>query len=593
MATDLITLEVLRNKFDVIADEMEITLLKSAYSSIVKEGLDASAALFTTGGETIAQAASIPIHLGCLVPAVQRILQEFSPESMAEGDVYIMNDPYDGGSHLPDIVIVVPIIYQGAAVALSTTMTHNQDVGGKTPGSVPTDATEIFQEGLRLPPLKFYEGGEPNHTLHAILQKNVRIPDILMGDLHGQVAAGNVGKQRFIELLREYGTDTVLTAIAELMNRAEAMTREKLGAIPDGSYTFADYLDNDGIDLDQRITIQATVTIKESDVYCDFTGSSPQVRGPLNCVPTAAIAGAYYVVRTITDPTIPNNSGCYRPIHLHLPEGTVVNPRPPAAVNARTATIIRIADVLHGALVQALPGKLPAAPSGQLLVASFGGIDPHSGVPYVTSELGAGGVGARPNKDGIDVLEMGPSNCMNIPAEAIEMSYPLRIQHYGMRCDSGGAGRYRGGLGATKVFEAVDGDVVVSIRGERYFTPPWGLYGGQPAAAAQAWVERADGSVEEIPSKRVFTLHAGERLHVDTPGGGGYGDPLERDPEAVRQDVRDRRVSVHMAREQYGVVLEGPALIIDHQATQRLRATLRQQRGAITWVYDRGPLGKA
>jgi N-methylhydantoinase B len=457
-------------------------------------------------------------------------------------------------------------------------MTHNQDVGGKTPGSVPTDATEIFQEGLRLPPLKFYERGVPNHTLHAILQKNVRIPDILMGDLHGQVAAGNVGAQRFIALGDEYGIDMVLAAIDALMARAEVMTRECISAIPDGAYTFVDYLDNDGIDLEQRIAIQATVTIKGSDIYCDFTGTSPQVRGPLNCVPSAAIAGAYYVVRTITDATIPNNSGCYRPVHLHLPEGTLVNPRPPAAVNARTATIIRIADVLHGALVQALPGKLPAASSGQLLMASFGGLDPRTGSPYVTSELGAGGVGARPTKDGIDVMEMGPSNCMNIPAEAIEMRYPLRILQYGIRPDSGGAGRYRGGLGATKVFEAAYGDVVVSLRGERYFTAPWGLAGGQAAAPAQAWVERLDGRIEEIPSKRVLTLHQGERLHVETPGGGGYGDPLERDPEAVRQDVHDRRITLGMAREHYGVVLEEATLTVDEAATQRVRTTARQQR---------------
>jgi N-methylhydantoinase B len=427
MGMDLITLEVLRHKFDVIADEMEIALLKSAYSSIVKEGMDASSALFTIGGETIAQAASIPIHLGSLVPAVQRILYEFPAQTMAEGDVYIMNDPYDGGSHLPDIVIVVPIRYQGRTVALSTTMSHNQDIGGKTPGSVPTDATEIFQEGLRLPPLKFYERGVPNHTLHAILQKNVRIPDIVMGDLHGQIAAGHVGQQRFIELLETYGVSAVMEAIQELMDRAEAMTRARLSEIPDGSYACIDYLDNDGVDLDRRIAIQATVTIKGSEMYCDFTGTSPQVRGPLNCVPTAAIAGAYYVVRTITDPAIPNNSGCYRSVHLHLPEGTVVNPRPPAAVNARTATIIRIADVLHGALVQAMPGKLPAASSGQLLVAAFGGIDPRNGVAYVTSELGAGGVGARPYKDGIDLMEMGPSNCMNIPVEAnaLPTAYPV------------------------------------------------------------------------------------------------------------------------------------------------------------------------
>lgn len=578
MAIDLITLEVLRNKFDVIADEMEIALLKSAYSSIVKEGLDASAALFTTAGETIAQAASIPIHLGSLVPAVQRIAREFPVDTMAEGDVYIMNDPYDGGSHLPDIVIMAPILYQGRPVAFSATMTHNQDVGGKTPGSVPTDATEIFQEGLRLPPLKFYERGTPNHTLHAILQKNVRIPDILMGDLHGQVAACNVGAQRLLALLDEYGRETVLTAIEALMARAETMTREKISAIPDGSYTFTDYLDNDGVDLDRRIAICATVTIKGSDITCDFTGTSAQVRGPLNCVPTAAIAGAYYVIRTITDATIPNNSGCYRPIHLHLPEGTVVNPRPPAAVNARTATIIRIADVLHGALVQALPGKLPAASSGQLLVASFGGIDPRTGESYVTSELGAGGVGARPRKDGIDVMEMGPSNCMNIPAEAIEMSYPLRIRHYGIRQDSGGAGQYRGGLGARKVFEAAYGDVVVSLRGERYFTAPWGLQGGQSGAMAQAWVERRDGSIEEIPSKRVLTLQQGERLHVDTPGGGGYGDPLERPPQAVEQDIRDRRISMQVARQVYGVVVDEPGFTVNHDATWRLRDTLRRQR---------------
>jgi len=247
-------------------------------------------------------------------------------------------------------------------------------------------------------------------------------------------------------------------------------------------------------------------------------------------------------------------------------------------VNARTATIIRIADVLHGALVQAMPGKLPAAPSGQLLVASFGGIDPRSGASYVTSELGAGGGGARPSKDGVDVMEMGPSNCMNIPVEAIEMRYPLRIRQYSLRNDSGGAGRYRGGLGATKVFEATSGDVVVSIRGERYFTQPWGLAGGRPAASAQAWVERADGRIEDIPSKRVLTLHQGESLHVDTPGGGGYGDPLERDPEAVQQDVYDRRVTVLMAREQYGVVLQEPALVVDQEATQCLRMALRAQR---------------
>jgi N-methylhydantoinase B len=593
MAIDMITLEVLRNKFDVIADEMEIALLRSSYSPIVKEGMDASSALFNTKGETISQAASIPIHLGCLVPAVQRILTAFPPETMDAGDVYIMNDPYDGGSHLPDIIIVVPILHEGSTVALSATMTHNQDVGGKSPGSVPTDATELFQEGIVIPPLKFYEQGRPNATLHALLRKNVRIPDILMGDLHGQVAAGNVGRARFLELVGEYGADTVAQAIIELMDRAETMTREKIREIPDGDYTFSDYLDNDGIDLDKLIRIQATVRVRGDAVHIDFTGTSPQVKGPLNSVPSASIAGAYYLMRCITDPTIPNNSGCYRPISFTLPEGSLVNPRHPAAVNARTATILRIADTLHGALAQALPGKLPAAPSGQILIMAFGGIDPETGRSYVTSELGAGGVGGRPGKDGIDVMDMGPSNCMNIPVEAFEMGHPLRILRYAIKNGSGGPGRHRGGLGAEKVFEAVRGEITVSLRGERYFTQPWGLHGGEPAAPAQAWVERRDGTVETILSKRVFTLVPGERLHVHTPGGGGYGDPLERNPALVLEDVQDSRVSPEQARGSYGVVMDAAARAVDVQATTTLRDALLRRRGAVDWMFDHGARGRS
>ncbi len=570
-AIDPVTLEVLRNKLDVIADEMEIALLRSAYSPIVKEGMDASAALFTVEGETIAQAAAIPIHLGCLVPAVRRILEAFPAERMAAGDAYIMNDPYDGGTHLPDIVVVQPIVHAGRTIALSATMAHNQDVGGKSPGSVPTDATEIFQEGISIPPLRFYEAGRPNDTLHALLRRNVRIPDVLMGDLHGQIAAGNVGSHRFLELVAEYGAGTVLGAVEQLMDHAEAMTRKRIAEIPDGAYSFADYLDNDGIELDRRITIAATVVVKGSDIHFDFTGTSPQVRGPLNAVPAAAISGAYYVLRCITDPTIPNNSGCYRPASFTLPEGSLVNPRRPAPVNARTATIIRIADVLLGALARALPGRLPAASSGQLLIIAFGGIDPETGQPFVTSELGAGGVGARPTKDGIDVLEMGPSNCMNIPVEALEMNYPLRVLRYRIKDDSGGAGRFRGGLGAEKVFEVVRGEVTASVRGERHFTRPWGLAGGEPAAAGRAWVERADGRVEVIASKQVLTLRAGDRLHVDTPGGGGYGDPFERPPDAVWRDVLDRRVSIAAARAHYGVVVREDRTL-DEAATARLRA---------------------
>jgi N-methylhydantoinase B len=276
-----------------------------------------------------------------------------------------------------------------------------------------------------------------------------------------------------------------------------------------------------------------------------------------------------------------------------LPEGSLVNPTHPAPVNARTAPILRIADTIHGALAQALPGRLPAAPSGKLLIMAFGGIDPLTRKAYVTSELGAGGVGGRPGKDGIDVMDMGPSNCMNIPVEAFEMGYPLRIHRYGIKKDSGGAGRFRGGLGAEKVFEALRGEVTISLRGERYFTPPWGLNGGEPGLSACAWIERRDGSVETILSKRVFTLAEGERLHVDTPGGGGFGDPLERDPRQVLGDVLDDRVSPAMARERYGVVLRAGDTAIDDEATNALRERMRRQRGPVSWSFDLGPRGRS
>lgn len=593
MSIDLITLEVLRNKFDVIADAMEITLLRSSYSPIVKEGLDASAALFNTRGETIAQATSIPAHLGGLVPAVRKIVEAFPPETMVEGDVYLMNDPYDGGSHLPDIILVVPIIHDERAVALSATMTHHQDVGGKSPGSVPTDATELFQEGLIIPPLKLYEAGRPNETLHALLRRNVRIPDILMGDLYGQVSAGNMGRVRFLELLDDYGQEIIEAAITELMDRAEALTRAKIEQIPDGTYSFTDYLDNDGIELDQPIKIHVSVTVSGSEMHIDYTGTSLQVKGPVNSVPGASISPAYYLMRCVTDPSIPNNSGCFRPLTVTLPEGSLVNPCRPAPVNARAATIVRLADAIHGALAQALPRKLPAAPSGQLLIMAFGGIDPKTGQSYVTSELGAGGVGGRPGKDGIDVMEMGPTNCMNIPVEAFEMAHPLRVHSYEIKEDSGGPGEFRGGLGAAKVFEPVRGEVTISLRGERYFTQPWGVYGGEPAAPATAWVERADGTKDPIHSKRLFTLKPGEKLHVHTPGGGGYGDPLMRAPGKVLLDVQDRRVSVEQARARYGVVLAPDGGAVDETGTRRERERLRAERGEVDWVFDRGPGGRS
>lgn len=585
---DLVTLEVLRNRLDVIAEEMEYTLLRTSYSSIVKEALDASAALFLADGQMIAQATALPVHLGSVIPAVTPMLQEFPAKDLREGDVIIMNDPYEGGTHVPDIILLVPVRVDGATVGLACSLAHHQEIGGKTPGSVPVDATEIYQEGLLIPPMKLYNRGRLNRTLEQILRKNVRLPDTLFGDIHAQVAAGRVGAQRLQAVFREMGRGRAQAYLLELLDRAEAMTRKRLREIPDGEYSFEDYLDNDGIDLERRIAIRVRVIKKRSNVLVDFDGTDAQVRGPFNGVPSVALAAVYFVIRAITDPNIPSNAGCYRMVDLRLPRGSILNPIPPAAVNSRAVTLRRVVDAMIGALVQAIPQRLPAASNGHPLFVSFGGVDPESGRAFVTTESGTGGMGARPVKDGIDVIQTDASNAMNIPIEAIEMDYPLRVLWFRLRQDSGGPGRFRGGMGFEKGYEVLRGEVVVSHRGERYFTAPWGLFGGLSGAMAKATIIRHDGRGEPVPSKLVYTLRQGDRVHFWTSGGGGYGDPLLRDPARVLEDVRDGKVSSQAARAEYGIVIT-PAGEVDAAATLRLRQELAGTRGPITWMYDRGP----
>ena len=575
MRIDPILLEVLRNRLEAIADEMELTLLKSAASPIVKEGLDASAALFNTRGETIAQAAAIPIHLGALQFAAQRIVRAFPPDTMREGDAFLLNDPYDGGTHLPDITLAVPVFADGRTVALACTMCHHQDVGGRTPGSVPTDATELYQEGVIIPPTQLFRAGELDENLFRLLTRNVRLPDVFTGDLMAQVAAGRLGGVRLRELFAAHGAETVVAYIEELLTRAERLTRRQIEDIPDGDYPFEDWLDDDGVTIGHPVKIAVTLRVRGSSMTFDFTGSDPQVRGPFNSVPASTMSAVYYAVRAISDASIPNNGGCFRAVDAVLPEGTIVNPLPPAPVSCRTATIKRIADTILGALVGALPGKMPAANSGTLLVMAFGGRDPQTGRPFVASELAAGGMGARPDKDGIDVIETDVSNCMNIPIESVEMNFPLRIPRVRLWNGSGGAGRFRGGLGLEKVFEATTTDVMVSHRGERFASSPWGLEGGAPGARGHAFIRRKDGAREELPSKKMIVLHPGDQLWEYIAGGAGYGDPLDREPAAVLADVLDGKVSAQLAGEVYGVVLGADGASVDDVETKERRAQRR------------------
>lgn len=549
---DPITLEVVRNRLDGIANEMELTLLRSSFSPIVKEGLDASASLFTVAGETLAQAIAIPIHLATLMPCVRTILRTFPLETMAEDDVFLMNDPYLGGTHLPDIAIVMPAFCDGEIVALAATMTHHQDLGGMEPGSVPTTATEIFQEGLRLPPLKFHDRGRPDETIARILRLNVRIPDTFMGDLNAQIAACRVGCRRVATLAKPHGATPFRAMCDGLLDRSEAMTRTALRGIPEGTYRYVDYLDNDGIDLDTRIRIAVAVTVADGALHVDFDGTAAQVRGPLNVVPSGSLAAACYAVRAVTGTDIPTNGGCFRPISLALPEGSLVNPREPAPVNARAASIKRISGAILGALAEALPDRIPADNCGELIVTAMGGIRA-DGSRYVTGELIAGGSGAGPLRDGVDVIETDATNCMNLSAEALEMDAPVRVHRVGLRPDSGGAGARRGGLGTIRDYEILEGEIRFTHRGERHFRAPSGRSGGGAGAMARTLIHRADGTTEVVPSKLVTSLRAGDRLTIETAGGGGHGDPHDRPRETLSADIANGKVTAATAH------LYGPA----------------------------------
>jgi len=588
---DPITLEVIHHRLKSIADEMEDSLLKSSFSIIVKEARDATTAIFDAKGRNIAQTCAIPNHLGNLILAIPEILKYFPLKEAQDGDVYLSNDPYAGGAHLPDVVLMVPVIYQGEPIAIAVSMVHHGDTGGIRPG-IATSATSLFHEGICLPPLKFYDAGKPVTVVHDIIRKNVRTPHAMLGDLGAQVSAGNVGKVRIMELFDEYGKELVLAAMEQLLDHSEALTRDELRKIPEGTYSFVDYIDNDGIELDKRIRIQAAVTIKDSDLIIDFTDSSPQVKGPLNCTPSATYAAAAYMLKVITGGSaIPTNDGCYRVIKLILPEGTIVNPRPPGATGVRTTTVHVLTSALIGALSKVIPERLLAGTGASGPYIYFGGTDPLTGKEYITNEIGMAGLGARPMKDGIDVVSSDIVNILDVPIESLELGSPWMVLENALYEGSGGAGEYRGGLGLKKAFRLTRGSGSATFRGERFYVSTWGLFGGFPGCRGSGFVIRNEEK-EDIPSKRDYDLNQGDEIHSVSSGGGGFGDPLKRKPESVLQDVLDGRVFLDQAADEYGVVIDENTMSINQKKTNKLREEKTRLRGPITWLYDKGADGK-
>ncbi len=523
-AHDPIRLEVFKNLFASVADEMGIVLRKASYSPNIKERRDFSCAVFDAQGNMIAQAAHIPVHLGSMPLSVLAAIQNF--DRLRPGDVILLNDPYHGGTHLPDITLVSPVFLgEDDLLGFVASRAHHADVGGMTPGSMPI-ARELYQEGLIIPPIKFFEAGQLNRAVYDLILANVRTPQEREGDLWAQIAANQRGALRLAELVQRYGWEEVSLYMGELLAYTERLTRKLLSSLPSGTYNFEDALDDDGVSP-ERVPIRVKVQVQGEQAVVDFSGSSPQVRGSLNAVYAITLSAVFYAFRCLIGLDVPNNSGCLAPIQVIAPPGTVVNARSPAPVaGGNVETSQRIVDVLLGALAQAAPGRIPAASQGTMNNLTIGGRDEARDAAFAYYETVAGGMGARPGSDGPSAQHSHMTNTLNTPVEALEFAYPLRVLRYEIRGGSGGKGRFRGGEGIRRDVQVL-APAQVTLITERRRTRPYGLAGGSPGQSGENILIHVDGEEEKLPGKGSFDLKAGEILSLRTPGGGGWGDPQD------------------------------------------------------------------
>ncbi len=555
--TDPARFEVVKNALFAAAEEMKIVLAKTAYSPLLKVAGDYSCGIFDTAGNMVAQGPDLPIHLGSMPDAVRAVVRAFA--DVVPGDVFIHNDPYDGGSHLPDVNVVMPAFHDGTLLGFGCVRAHWPDIGSATPGSYGA-VTEIYGEGLRLPPIRLYRDGKPDPAIEAIIFANVRTPSERLGDLRAQVAANLRGTLRMSELAVKYGTDELLQIMREVLDYSETMMRTALLALPDGEALFTDIFDGDGIiglgeTEDQTFTVKLRIVKKGDTILADFEGSDPAVAGPMNAPLTVTASGVFCALKMIVDPNslIPPNSGCWRPVTVKAPPGSVVNAQHPSpVVYANHEISHRVADMVMAALFQITPRTVMAGSQGTSAVITFGGMDYRTGDRFVSYESVKGGFGARPTKDGINAVASTVSNMSNTPIEIIEMSFPLRVEEYALVPDSGGAGKYRGGLGARRVWRVLEKQAQASVCCERSVTPPFGLDGGLPGAPAITTLIPPQGNARKLNSKGGFLAQAGSLVVLEAPGSGGYGDPKQRDPAALSEDLLDGYVTPAAARRDYG-----------------------------------------
>jgi len=597
MTVDPITLEVLRNALSAVVEQMGVVLKRSSYSPNIKEREDCSSAVFDRNGRLVVQAEYPfqPGHLGAIITSVESSLAKFPPHTLVEGDVIMVNDPYEGGNHLPDIALITPVFFSGELVAFTVNRAHHADIGGAVPGSVAGSSTEIYQEGFIVPPVKLYAAGELNTALQEVFLANMRTKKERLGDLRAQLAANAKGVERLRDLFARHGKEVMETVFSGLMDYSRQRMTAVIDELPDGTYSFDDVLDDDGISPDP-VPISCDITIQGSRLTVDFSRSAQQTKGPLNCPLSVTRGAVYYAVRAVLDPSIPANEGCYRPLEVVAPEGSLLNPKPPApVVGGNLETAQRLADVVIGALSHVVPDRVIAASNGQMCNVTIGGIDPRNDEPYTYYETIGGGHGARATKDGVDGIHCHMTNTMNTPVEALELAYPFVVTRYQLLADTGGPGKFRGGLGIRRDYLVLDDDASFGILAERRKTAPYGLFGGREGARGRDELLvpddcEGDGAGETgeagnageareavpLPGKVTLTVNSGSRVIIRTPGGGGYGEPLERSAERVLHDVLEGRITTEHALEAYGVVVKDGK--VDIQATEKERQDRRAQQ---------------
>jgi N-methylhydantoinase B len=569
---DPITTQVIRYAMEQVADEMGHTLVRTARSTVIKEIVDISCAVFDAEGNTVAQAHHAPMLLTGFELGMRALVRKYKAEDLNDGDVIVFNDPYAGGQHVMDLVTFAPVKDGDNLLGFVGSIAHHSDMGGAAPGGVAGGLGEIYLEGLRMPMIKLWKRYDEDSELFGILENNIRVPDKTLGDIRAQASANFVGVRRVKEMFAKYTPEVVHACLALLLDTSEKRIREGLKQIPDGTYTGVDWVDDDG-QTDEPIKLQVNIHKKDDEVTVDFDGTAQQVPGNINCPLATVHAAVYYALIATIDPHVPPNSGCYRPFTVRAQEGLIVNPKMPGAVGARTNTTQKITEAMMLALSDALPERVMAGCHGQITNCGFSGYYPDSGRRFVYIDIQGGGAGARPTKDGRDGQDSHLARFRNTPIEAVEMEYPVRIDRYEFIPDTGGAGKYRGALALRRDIRILIDDVSFARYGDRQRVAPFGLFGGKEGAKGQFVLNPGTAEESVLKSKGLDYLNSDDVVSLRLPGAGGYGDPLERDRALLLADVRDGKVSVEQAREDYRVVIDPDTLTVDEKATSALQGS--------------------